>query len=96
MTIKYTFTNQFNPIRGVVFLEKKKFTIKELRLYLTNKHKLNMSEYSIFQKKKKLNDDYIFLEIRMLLFMKNVNSVLMKEENYYWKLERCYDIAFGD
>lgn len=60
MTIKYTFTNQFNPIRGVVFLEKKKFTIKELKLYLTNKHKLNMSEYSIFKKKKKLNDDYIF------------------------------------
>ena len=60
MTIKYTFTNQFNPIRGVVFLEKKTFTIKERRLYLTNKHKLNMSEYSIFQNKKKLNDDYIF------------------------------------
>ena len=62
MTIKYTFTNQFNPIRGVVFLEKKPFTIKELRLYLTNKHKLNMSEYNIFYKKKKLNDDYIFFE----------------------------------
>ena len=60
MTIKYTFTNQFNPIRGVIFLEKKTFTIKELRLYLTNKHNLNMSEYSVFQKKKKLNDDYIF------------------------------------
>ena len=54
MTIKYTFTNQFNSIRGVVFLKKKTFTIKELRLYLTNKHKLNMSEYSIFQKKKKI------------------------------------------
>ena len=52
MTIKYTFTNQFNPIRGVVFLEKKTVTIKELRLYLTNKHKLNMSEYNIFHKKK--------------------------------------------
>ena len=62
MTIKYTFTNQFNPIRGVVFLEKKTFTIKELRLYLTNKYKLNMSEYSIFHKKNKLNDDYIFFE----------------------------------
>ena len=62
MNIKYVFTNQFNPIIGVVFLEKKPFTIKELRLYLTNKHKLNMSEYSIFQKKKKLNDDYIFCE----------------------------------
>ena len=59
MTIKYTFTNQFNPIRGFVLIEKKPFTIKELRLYLTNKHKLNMSKYSIFQKKKKLNDDYI-------------------------------------
>ena len=59
MTIKYTFTNQFNPIK-VLFSRKKTFTIKELRLYLTNKHKLNMSEYSIFQKKKKLNDDYIF------------------------------------
>ena len=45
MTIKYTFTNQFNPIRGVVFLEKKTF---------------NMSEYSIFEKTIKLNDDYIF------------------------------------
>ena len=52
MTIKYTFMNQFNPIKGFVFIEKKPFTIKELRLYLTNKHKLNMSQYSIFQKKK--------------------------------------------
>ena len=60
MTIKYTFINQFNPIKGIFFVEKKLFTIKELRLFLTNKHKLNMSEYSIFQKKKKLNDDYIF------------------------------------
>ena len=60
MTIKYTFINQFNSIKGLVFIEKKPFTIKELRLYLTNKHKLNMSEYSIFQNKKKLNDDYIF------------------------------------
>lgn len=62
MIIKYTFTNQLNPIRSFVFIEKKPFTIKELRLYLTNKHKLNMSDYSIFQKKKKLNDDYIFFE----------------------------------
>ena len=59
MTIKYTFINQFNSIKGLVFIEKKPFTIKELRLYLTNKHKLNMSQYSIFQTKKKLNDDYI-------------------------------------
>ena len=28
MTIKYTFTNQFNPIRGVVFLEKKPLQLK--------------------------------------------------------------------
>ena len=62
MTITYTFKNQFNPIRGFVFVEKKPFTTKELRLFLTYKHKLNMSEYSIFQKKKKLNDDYIFCE----------------------------------
>ena len=54
MSIKYTFTNQFNPISGVVFVEKKSFTIKELRLYLTKKHDLNMSKYSIFQKKKKI------------------------------------------
>ena len=58
MTIKYTFTNQYNPIKGFVSIEKKTLTIQELRLYLTNKHKLNMSEYSIFNKKK-LNDDYI-------------------------------------
>ena len=62
MTIKYTFTNQFNPIRGVVVIEKNSFTIKELRLYLNNKHKLDMSEYNIFQKNTKLNDDYIFFE----------------------------------
>ena len=62
MSIKYTFTNQFNPISGVVFVEKKSFTIKELKLYLSKKHDLNMSKYSIFQKKKKLNDDYIFFE----------------------------------
>ena len=52
MIITYTFINQFNPIRGVFFIENNSFTIKELRLYLTNKHKLNMSEYNIFQKKK--------------------------------------------
>ena len=62
MTIKYTFTKQFNPIRGVVVKEKNSFTIKELRLYLNNKHKLDMSEYNIFQKNTKLNDDYIFFE----------------------------------
>ena len=63
------------------FIEKNSFTIKELRLYLTNKHNLNMSQYNIFQKKKKLNDDYIFFGDSMLLFMKNANLVLMKEEN---------------
>ena len=51
MTIKYTFTNQYNPIKGFVSIEKKPLTIQELRLYLTNKHKLNMSEYSIYNKK---------------------------------------------
>lgn len=60
MTIKYIFAHQYHSINGIFFIEKSLLTIEEFRLYLTTKHKLNMSDYNIFQKKKKLNADYIF------------------------------------
>ena len=52
MPIKYTFVHQFRPIEGNFFIGNNSFTIKEFRLYLKKKHKLNMSSYNIFHKKK--------------------------------------------
>ena len=62
MIVNYTFIHQFSPIEGVFFNENCSLTIKEFKLYLSIKHNLNMSQYNIFYKKTKLNDEYIFFE----------------------------------
>ena len=62
MIVNYIFVHQFRPIEGVFFNEKCSLTIKEFRLYLSKKYNLNMSQYNIFYKKTKLNDEYIFFE----------------------------------
>ena len=59
MIISYTFLDQYHPIEGNLFIENNSFSIKEFRSYLSKKYNLNMSEYNIFHKKKKINDDYI-------------------------------------
>ena len=79
MIIKYTFVHQFHPIEGTFNIRSNTITTKELKLNLTKKYKLNILDYSIFQKKKKLNDEYIFLRFIVIIY-KNANSVLMKEE----------------
>ena len=59
MIITYTFLDQYYPIEGNFFIENNSFSIKEFRSYLSKKYNLNMSEYNIFHKKKKIKDDYI-------------------------------------
>ena len=54
MIIKYTFVHQFHPIEGAFNIRSNTITTKELKLNLTKKHKLNILDYSIFKKKKKI------------------------------------------
>ena len=61
MIITYTFLHQYHPIEGNFFIDKNSFSIKEFRLYLKKKYNIKISNYNIFSKKKKLNDDYIII-----------------------------------
>ncbi len=61
MIITYTFLHQYNPIEGNFLIDKKLFSIKEFRLYLSKKYNIKISNYNIYSKKKKLNDDHIII-----------------------------------
>ena len=70
MIITYTFLDQYYPIEGNFFIENNSFSIKEFKSYLSNKYNLNMSQYNIFHKKKKLNDDYIIFGNAIMIIHK--------------------------
>ena len=70
MIITYTFLDQYYPIEGNFFIENNSFSIKEFRSYLSNKYNLNMAQYNIFNKKKKLNDDYIIFGNAIMIIHK--------------------------
>ena len=70
MIITYTFLDQYYPIEGNFFIENNSFSIKEFRSYLSKKYNLNMAQYNIFHKKKKLNDDYIIFSNAIMIIHK--------------------------
>ena len=67
MIITYTFLHQYHPIEGNLFTDKNLFSIKEFRLYLSKKYNIKMSNYNIFLKKKKLDDDYIIIGNQIMI-----------------------------
>ena len=70
MIITYTFLDQYYPIEGNFFIENNSFSIKEFRSYLSKKYNLNIAQYNIFHKKKKLNDDYIIFGNAIMIIHK--------------------------
>ena len=73
MIINYTFVHQFRPIKSVYFKENNSLATNEFKLFLSKKHNLNMSLYTIFYKNKKLNEDYIFFEDSVVIIYKKCN-----------------------
>lgn len=61
MIITYSFLHQYHPIEGNFFIENNSFSIKEFRSYLSKKYNIGMSNYNVFSKNKKLNDDHIII-----------------------------------